>query len=372
MASDSINESPHRGAVKIQPGHRRQSTRGLTRRTLLAPMRQSRVALKAAPVFAGRTAVLNFVAHPDDDLLFLSPDLLHAIQAGGNVRTVYLSAGDAGVHAPSYWRDRENGVRAAYAEMAGVVNSWTQSDAGVVGHPIPVFTLTNQRNVSLAFMRLPDGDVNGSGFASNGYQSLHDVWIGSTATIEAVDRSSSYTLSTLISTLAYFLASFQPERVNTLDYRRSCGDGDHSDHHAVGYLTRSAVAHCSSSVTFIGYEGYTVIPLPANVSDADQKAKRSAFLTYAQHDKLLWDLLAKSASSSYDSWLVRQYRVNQPRSLIAHCRGLTWRGVRRARRKKSFAVILSFAGRAKRGLLAGRKAKRHEVRPTTSFENHLE
>lgn len=358
MASDSTNESPRMDAAEIQPGRRRQSTRCLRLQTLLAPMGLSRVALKAAPVFAGRAAVLNFVAHPDDDLLFLSPDLLHAIQAGGNVRTVYLTAGDAGQHASSYWQDRESGVRAAYAEMAGVANSWTQSDAGVTGHPIPVFTLTDQRNVSLAFMRLPDGDVNGSGFASNGYQSLQGLWTGSTAIIEAVDRSSSYTLSTLTSTLAYLIASFQPEHVNTQDYRRTYGDGDHSDHHTVGYLTRSAMGHCNSSVAFIGYEGYPVVPLPANVSDADQKAKQSAFLAYAQHDKLVWDLLAKGASTPYDSWLVRQYRVNQPRSLIAHCRGLTWRVVRRARLDKSFAVILSFAVRAKRGLLAKRRSER--------------
>ena len=43
---------------------------------------------------AGRT--LNIVAHEDDDLLFLSPDLLHAIQAGRAVATIFLSAGAAG------------------------------------------------------------------------------------------------------------------------------------------------------------------------------------------------------------------------------------------------------------------------------------
>jgi LmbE family N-acetylglucosaminyl deacetylase len=360
MTWDSTNENSHRDAAEIQPRRRRLSI-GVTRRTLLAPMGLPRVSLEAAPSFAGKAAVLNFVAHPDDDLLFLSPDLLHAIQAGGNVRTVYLTAGDAGVHAWSYWQDRESGIQAAYAEMAGVSNSWTQSDAGVAGHPIPVFTLTGQRNVSLAFMRLPDGGVYGSGFANNGYQSLQDVWTGSTATIEAVDRSSSYTLSTLTNTLEYFIASFQPEQVNTLDYRHTYGDGDHSDHHTVGYLTRSAMAHCNSSVAFIGYEGYPVIRLPANLSDADRKAKQSALLTYTQHDELVRDLLAESASTPYDLWLVRQYRVNQPRSLIAHCRGLTWRGVSRAQwlvKSFAFGVILPFAIRAKRGLLTGRRPKR--------------
>jgi LmbE family N-acetylglucosaminyl deacetylase len=284
-------------------------------------------------------SVLNFVAHPDDDLLFLSPDLLHAIQAGGKVRTVYVTCGDAGLGAESYWQERENGVQAAYAEMAGVADSWAQSDAGVAGHPIPVFTLNDQPNISLVFMRLPDGSYRGSGFASNGYQSLKSVWTGSSATIEAVDRSSSYTLPMLTNTLAHFITSFQPERVNTQDYRRSYSDGDHSDHHTVGYLTRSAMAHCNSSVACIGYEGYPVTPLPTNVSDADQKTKQSAFFTYAQHDKQVWNLLENGTSSEYDSWLPRQYRVNQSRSLIAYCRGLTWRGMRRA----SWQVRIGYA-----------------------------
>ena len=44
-------------------------------------------ALAAAGCPQGTT--LNIVAHQDDDLLFLSPDLLHNIQAGRCVRTVY-------------------------------------------------------------------------------------------------------------------------------------------------------------------------------------------------------------------------------------------------------------------------------------------
>jgi len=334
MTSYLTCESAHKDAVEIQSVRHRLSTISMGRHALLAPMRLSQVALESAPAFADRVAVLNFVAHQDDDLLFLSPDLLHAIQAGWSVRTVYLTAGDAGLH-PPYWQDRESGARAAYADMAEVANSWTQTDVGVAGHPIPLFTLTAQLNISLAFMRLPDGGVDGSGFLNSGYQSLEGVWTGSAAAIEAVDGSSSYTLSTLTSTLAFLIASFRPDQINTLDYRRSYGDGDHSDHHTVGYLARSAMARYNSSAAFTGYEGYPVIPLPANVSAADQKAKESAFLTYAQHDKLALDLLADGASTPYDSWLVRQYTVNQPRSLVAHCRGLVWRGVRRARRLRS-------------------------------------
>ena len=40
-------------------------------------------------------AVLDIVAHEDDDLLFLSPDVLHDIAAGRCVQTVFVTAGDA-------------------------------------------------------------------------------------------------------------------------------------------------------------------------------------------------------------------------------------------------------------------------------------
>src|SRR4051794_36957234 len=84
-------------------------------------------------------ATMNIVAHPDDDLLFQSPDLLHDVQAGKCVRTVYITAGERGgdVHTLEF---RESGVEAAYAQMAGVANSWTTTDAGVAAHPMRVVT----------------------------------------------------------------------------------------------------------------------------------------------------------------------------------------------------------------------------------------
>ena len=99
---------------------------------------------------------MSIVAHQDDDLLFQSPALISAIRGGLCVRTVYVTAGDANDSA-AYWTSRENGVKAAYAQLAGVANIWTMSDAGIAGHPIPVATLDAATNISLAFMRLPDG-----------------------------------------------------------------------------------------------------------------------------------------------------------------------------------------------------------------------
>src|SRR6188472_3148233 len=56
--------------------------------------------LQAATTQAATTcptgATMNVVAHPDDDLLFQSPDLLHDVQSGKCVRTVYVTAGERG------------------------------------------------------------------------------------------------------------------------------------------------------------------------------------------------------------------------------------------------------------------------------------
>jgi LmbE family N-acetylglucosaminyl deacetylase len=232
---------------------------------------------------------LNIVAHEDDDLLFLSPDLLYAIQAGRTVRTVFLCAGDAGADV-DYWQGREVGARAAYAQMCGVADSWTQTDAGIVGHPIPIFTLSEHPSVSLAFMRLPDGNGNGLGFPSTGHKTLQMLWTGKIPTIDAIDGSSSYSKETLTSTLTSLMASFQPDQINTQDYVGTYDDGDHSDHHSVAYLVQAAMQRYTTPHSFTGYEDYNTCFRPANVTGADLIAKQNAFYAYIQHDALVWEV----------------------------------------------------------------------------------
>jgi LmbE family N-acetylglucosaminyl deacetylase len=275
-------------------------------------------------------ATLNVVAHQDDDLLFLSPDLLNTVRAGGKVMTVYVTAGDAGL-ADGYWEERESGVQAAYAEIAGVDNVWVQKDAGISGRPVPVYFLTGRESVSLAFMRIPDGAFEGTGYPSRGGESLQKLWSGEIAAITAVDQSSTYTVPSLIDVIVSLIASFRPDIINTLNYGHGYGDGDHSDHHTVAYLTREAVVKYGFSPVFTGYEGYPVFRLPVNVSDTESSAKRRAFLAYAQYDKELQEFLALDSLGVYGSFMGRQYRLGQSRSLVTRCRGLIWRGAYRAK-----------------------------------------
>jgi GlcNAc-PI de-N-acetylase len=157
--------------------------------------------LLAAVIYAGSARAqascaqgssVYVVAHADDSILFQNPTLEQDIGSGRCVETIIVTAGDDG-QGSSYWMGREAGVKAAYAQMAGVPNTWTQADAGIAGHPMPRVTLTGEATVSLVFMRIPDGNLDGSGFASTGFTSLQKLWQGTIPTIAVIDGSSSYT-----------------------------------------------------------------------------------------------------------------------------------------------------------------------------------
>jgi LmbE family N-acetylglucosaminyl deacetylase len=257
----------------------------------------------------GRT--LNFVAHEDDDLLFLSPDLLHAIETGRVVRTVYVTAGDAG-DGETYWEGRQSGMQAAYSDMTSQPNVWTEADAGIPGFSIPVYTLTGNSNISLAFMHLPDGNVDGSGFPATGNVSIQDLWQGTISSITTVDGANTYTKATLQSTLTALMTSFQPDQVKTQDFVGTYGDGDHSDHHTVAYFTQAAIQNYTGTATLTGYLDYLTSNFDANISGPDVKAKQFAFYAYAQYDPLACFSLSSCSSTTYAGWLKRQYTVSLP------------------------------------------------------------
>src|SRR5258705_13224217 len=77
----------------------------------------SAVAAAGAATPTCTSSAMYIAAHEDDTLLFQSPSILQDIQSGRCVRTVFLTAGDAGLD-QSYWEAREEGAEAAYAQMA--------------------------------------------------------------------------------------------------------------------------------------------------------------------------------------------------------------------------------------------------------------
>ena len=164
----------------------------------------------------GRCNDVYVVAHPDDDLLFMNPDVQTSITNGNNVTVIVLTAGDqydsdfmpkkherCGLPAHDdpelYWRDRERGLLNAYAYMAGqayfaeyasspaVSDAWTLvNDPGHVSIAIDGLDVVQYRlslscgaecaeqTVSLVFFRLADRQLqclwnNEPGCANLGY-----------------------------------------------------------------------------------------------------------------------------------------------------------------------------------------------------------
>ncbi|KAL4972473.1 hypothetical protein BDW66DRAFT_162859 [Aspergillus desertorum] len=226
---------------------------------------------------------LNIVAHPDDDLLFLNPDIQRDFSSGFTVRTVYLTSGDAG-RPYEYWTLRQ----------AGVESIWDESDAGVTEKDIPVYTLWTKPEVSLAFMHIPDGSMDGNGFPATGQESLEKLWKGRLRGSARVDESvTMYSRDELVEALRQIIDSFAPD------------SGDHSDHTSVGLFTNTAAIASSFQGRVIAYRGYPIKLEPANVGGEDLVRKKEAFNTYAAYDESVCGSDQACAGKEYELWLPR-------------------------------------------------------------------
>ncbi|PLB45997.1 hypothetical protein P170DRAFT_414784 [Aspergillus steynii IBT 23096] len=250
---------------------------------------------------------LNIVAHQDDDLLFLSPDLLHNVHGGAGLRTIFLTAGDAG-NDWAYWNGRQAGSLAAYAQMAGVANEWTESDSGAPDTDIPVYTLNGRSDISLAFLQLPDGGLDGTGWESTHHVSLLQLWNGDLESIETLTGSTSYTKDKLLSTLAWLIEDFDPLRINTMDYVNDVNiDFDHPDHSVTGFFADNAERQSTSSAELVGYLGYSTKDRTPNVGGDDLQQKQDTFFFYAGYDPGTCNSVQTCSGRPELEWLSRSY-----------------------------------------------------------------
>lgn len=258
------------------------------------------------------STALYVAAHPDDTLLFQSPALYQDVHSGRCVRTVFLTAGDAG-RAETYWLGREAGAKAAYAQMAGAANHWTGSQLTVNGRSIHVETLVGQPWISLVFMRLPDGFTDGKGSERYGFDSLTKLWRSerggepADASIVAVDGSASYGYQSLVDTLAATIDSFQPHLIATQNYTAPLIGPDHADHVATALFLREGRETYDAPHRLLAYEDYEVTKKPENVFGELLGAKSFAFYAYGAHDSDACLDAADCHGTPYAKWLPRQY-----------------------------------------------------------------
>ncbi|MFF3172541.1 ricin-type beta-trefoil lectin domain protein [Streptomyces sp. NPDC057900] len=274
---------------------------------------------ETGPRVCGRTMV--GVAHQDDDLLFVNPVIQREIGPKCAFSTVYLTAGDAGhpYNRGDVVQDREKGVRAAYAEMAGVPDRWTRHDVQAAGHRIASFTLNGEFDVRLSFLRLPDGQPVGIGYPRYGHQSLLKLFRGEIASIRPVDGSPGYTEPHLVAVLTALARQERISRILTLDYdnvdfgHTYWPGADHSDHGVTArYLRRVAFGLPGiTRVTATGFLGYDMSRLPEDLGPLLSRQKDAFFQSYRVGE----GCMSKSCpaghymNGKYLQWTYREYSV---------------------------------------------------------------
>lgn len=291
------------------------------------PLNHAR-ARQAAPVSLKPTALadlahtscsqpttMNIVAHEDDDLLFLSPDLLHDVQSGRCVRTVYLTAGDAG-NGRFYWLNRQRGSEAAYSTMLGSHAVWDQQTVALArGEYATVANPRGNDKISLIFLNLPDGGLQGEGFPSSGFANLEKLQAGTIPTLAAVDGQSTYTSQQLVDALSMLMDTYAPATIRTQADVPSAQYPDHSDHITTGRYASAAASQYdeqhfggSVSIPVVRYIGYPIHGYASNISGLDLAQKEAAFLAYAQYDGSVCQTLAQCGrTATYGSYISRQY-----------------------------------------------------------------
>lgn len=240
---------------------------------------------------AGQT-IVQIVAHEDDDLLFMSPDLQKAVNAGKCIRTVYLTAGNAGMGL-AYAKQREKGAQAAYATMLHEnTDGWRRRFIRLnPKSSVEIAVPATDTKVSLIFYRLPDGGIRGSGYDVKGNppRSLAGMLNGAKPSLTSIDNRGVYTKDMLITSLAQLIARYKPEEVRVQAVLPDERAADHSDHYATGWIARQAfmqfqASHSDVNTAITYYMGYPVMYREENISGEDLAAKEAAFLAYAKFD----------------------------------------------------------------------------------------
>lgn len=283
--------------------------------------------------------VLQIVAHQDDDLLFMNPDLDLAKQ-GFATTTVYLTAGEANgavdgsLSRSQFAAGRQAGSRAAYAALMGKPDQWQREIyTSSTGQHAEVATLNGAEGVRLIFLSLPDsGDEQ---YGDQG-QALPGLLLGRFASIPTlvpdsgpITAVSTYSKDALVSMLTELMNEFQPSLIRTLDPQyaeqrwrgaRNSG-GDNLDHEAAARVTDLALrghlggrpnAAGASGPAVVNYVGYGIASLPSNLDPGALAAKTSMFGTYTTQDRN-----AQIFRNNYNAYLPSQrYRWAPPSPIL--------------------------------------------------------
>ncbi|NKE60203.1 hypothetical protein FXN61_26745 [Lentzea sp. PSKA42] len=265
---------------------------------------------------------VNIVAHTDDDLLFLNPDIQPSIVSGLPVRTIVLTADqNEGSTTPPMTREElaasvREGQRAAYATLAGQPNNWDRGTLEVATMILEVDTLVGAPNVQLVYLSLPDGgdrDLNHN-------KALEKLWNDPNfaaptiiPTGGPVQVAQWYNQADVNNVLLALLDEYQPTVIRIQDPHPSYDfpnePNEHNDHiHATKFATKAVKAYEGPTgrgfVLFTRYRCYNIAASPVNVPPALLGPKSAAYQAYAEKDPITGPAFDEHVFRNYQRWPV--------------------------------------------------------------------
>ncbi|MFF3836776.1 PIG-L family deacetylase [Streptomyces sp. NPDC001930] len=266
-----------------------------------------------APGANSATSVMQIVAHPDDDLYFMNPDISQTIRSGTPLAAVYLTAGESdGVNArprdaaaakadkAGYAEARQNGIRAAYSEMAtgSRTSPWDRVAIPTAGGGLAELdTLRADPKIKLVWLQIREA---GSTNLSRPH-SLNGLWHGLIGTLESQRSSGTpvttdfrYTKDEVVATIAGLLDRFRPTFVRMQDPSPGTDPKtgrirDHQDHLYGARFAQAALARYAElpghpRVGVQNYLGYPTSVLPHTLDPETAGDKLKTLKTYAWLD----------------------------------------------------------------------------------------
>lgn len=235
-------------------------------------------------------------AHPDDCVLFMNPNLYNDIAHDADKTVMlYLTSGDGG--------EAFSTSDASYPYVREQASLGMTGWMGAIGHDAALPLLKKETvqlhghaiervryaNTVSYFLRLPDGNMYGEGFARYGHQSLQKLQSGEIASMTGIDGKTRYSgWQDLVATLAAIMAKEAGADNNiTLhlaDTNISANRDDHSDHQHGAQAMMQALeiriqgdkAH-EQCYRLYHHLDYVIATLPPNLDTASLKDKVASF-----------------------------------------------------------------------------------------------
>ncbi|WP_199440062.1 PIG-L family deacetylase [Umezawaea beigongshangensis] len=255
--------------------------------------------------------VLTVVAHQDDDLIFINPQVSDGVRRRVPTRTVFVTAGEYNGNDTTreiYAAQRREGVCAAYAAITGGRGPWLRTARTFAGVRVEVSVRPATPNVELVFLCLPDGgdDLQLDALTRLRADPKHTARTIVMPRPAPVQQSHTYTAETLRAVLLAIVRDFAPTTVHVQD----CDPdpqlpGDHADHIATAHFAREVVEElyaprARTRPLLVQHRDYATEGCEENLTSAVVAEKQSLFETYAAHDS--------GAGTLPYVWLRRTYR----------------------------------------------------------------